>query len=68
MKKHLSFTLLTVAGSVVCFLLRFLQNRCGFESDTGLPITSSPHSFLLPGALLLLAAAAFLLCRQLPNE
>ena len=68
MKKHLSFTLLTVGGSIVCFLLRFLQNRCGFEPDTGLPIAGSPHSFLLPGVLLLLTAAAFLLCRQLPSE
>ena len=68
MKKHLPFTLLTVAGSIACFLLRFLQNRYGFEPDTGLPIADSPHSFLLPGALLLLAATAFLLCRQLPSE
>lgn len=68
MKKHLSVTLLTVIGGIVCFFLRLLQNRYGFESDTGLPIVGSPLSFLLPGALLLLTAAALLLCRQLPNE
>ena len=68
MKKSLSAVLLTATGSIVCLILRLLQNRCGFEPDTGLPIVGSPFSFLLPGALLLLTAAAFLLCRQLPNE
>ena len=68
MKKSLSAVLLTATGSIVCLILRLLQNHCGFEPDTGLPIVGSPFSFLLPGALLLLTAAAFLLCRQLPNE
>lgn len=68
MKKHLSATLLTVIGSIVCFTLRLLQNRYGFEPDTGLPIPGSLHSFLLPGALLLLAAAVLLLCRQFSGE
>ena len=68
MKKHLSATLLTVIGSMVCFILRFLQNRYGFEPDTGLPIAGSVYSFLLPGMLLLIAAAVLLFCRQLPGE
>lgn len=67
MKNHLSATLLTVIGGLVCFILRFLQNRYGFEPDTGLPIAGSLYSFLLPGALLLIAAAALLLCRRLPR-
>ncbi len=68
MKKHLPPTLLTVIGSMICFSLRLLQNRYGFEPDTGLPVADSLHSFLLPCALLLLTAAALLLCRRLPKE
>jgi len=68
MKKHLPLTLLTVIGSMICFSLRLLQNRYGFEPDTGLPVADSLHSFLLPCALPLLTAAALLLCRRLPKE
>ncbi|MBE6962337.1 MAG: hypothetical protein E7445_07790 [Ruminococcaceae bacterium] len=68
MKKHLSATLLTVIGGIACLTLRLLQNRYGFEPDTGLPISGSLYSVLLPTTLLLLAAAILLFCRQLPGE
>lgn len=68
MKNHQAIPLLTMIGGAGCFLLRFLQNRSGFEPDTGLPIPGAPLAILLPAALILLAAVVLLLGRRLPNE
>ena len=68
MKKHLLLPLLAVIGGICGAALRFLQNRSGFESATGLPIPGNPYAFLLPGLLLLTTALAVLLCMRLPRS
>ena len=68
MKKHLLFPLLSFVGGICGAVLRFLQNRSGFEPDTGLPIPGDPYAFLLPGVLLLVAALTILLCLRLPRD
>lgn len=68
MKKHLLFPLLSAVGGICGAVLRFLQNRSGFEPDTGLPIPGNPYALLLPGMLFLLAALTLLLCLRLPKE
>lgn len=68
MKKYQLFPLLSLVGGVCGAALRFLQNRSGFEPDTGLPIPGDPYAFLLPGVLLLVAALTLLLCLRLPRE
>ena len=68
MKKTAFFPLLSIFGGVICFVLRTLQNRSGFEADTGLPISGSIYGYLLPATLSILAVAAFLLCLRLPSE
>ena len=59
MKHRFSIPALSVCFGAVGFLLRLLQNRTGFEPDTGLPIPGSVPAILLP---ILLMAAALLLC------
>ena len=41
MKKYNLFYLLAVLGGAVGFLLRLLQNRTGFEAETGLPVSGN---------------------------
>lgn len=68
MKKHLSVPILSVALGLAGFVLRLLQDRTGFEPETGLPISGSLPAILLP---LLLAASAMvllLLTRAMPKE
>ena len=68
MRKTLPLPILSAAGGIIACLLRFLQNRYGFETDTGLPLISSPFSVILPCFLLLVAALIAALCFRLPNE
>ena len=58
MKHRFSIPALSVCFGAVGFLLRLLQNRTGFEPDTGLPIPGSVPAILLP--ILLMAAAGIL--------
>ena len=66
MKKETLFPLAATAGGIVAFLLRFLQNRTGFEATTGLPIPGNIPGILLVLFLLLMAAGLFVLSRKLP--
>lgn len=68
MKKHLFFPILALLGGGFGFILRFLQNRTGFEHQTGLPISGDPLAILLPVVLALLAAACLFFARRLPGE
>lgn len=67
MKQRLTVPALSAALGLAGFLLRLLQNRTGFEADTGLPIPGNVPSILLP--ILLLAAVVLLLvaARALPK-
>jgi len=68
MKKYFYLPAVPLAGGVVCFLLRLLQNRTGYEPDTGLPIPGSPFSLLVPLALILLAAVLMVMAWRLPED
>ena len=68
MKKHLILPALSVLGGAVAFLLRLLQNRTGFEPDTGLPIPGNVPGLALVVLLAVLAAALCVLVWKLPKE
>lgn len=68
MKKHLILPALSVLGGTVAFLLRLLQNRTGFEPDTGLPIPGNVSGLALVVLLAVLAAALCVLVWKLPKE
>jgi hypothetical protein len=68
MKKYVIFPLLALAGGACGFAVRLLQDRTGFESDTGLPVSGNPYALLLPVLLAALAALLCLLVRKLPGE
>ncbi len=68
MKKYRYLPAFPLIGGAVAFLLRLLQNRTGYEPDTGLPIPGSPFSLLVPLALILLAAALIAAARKLPED
>ena len=66
MKKETLFPLAATAGGIVAFLLRFLQNRTGFEATTGLPVPGNIPGIMLVLFLLLMAAGLFVLSCKLP--
>ena len=68
MKKHLILPALSVLGGAVAFLLRLLQNRTGFEPDTGLPIPGNVPGLALVVLLAVVAAALCVLVWKLPKE
>lgn len=68
MKKNLVLPALSVLGGAAAFLLRLLQNRTGFEPDTGLPIPGNIPGLILVVLLVLLAAALCVLAGKLPKE
>ena len=68
MKKHLILPALSVLGGAVAFLLRLLQNRTGFEPDTGLPIPGNVPGLALVVLLAVLAAALCVLVWKMPKE
>lgn len=68
MKNSRVFSALALGGGAAAFLLRLLQNRTGFEPDTGLSIPGNPWGILLPVLLAALAAGTLLLTRSLPRE
>ena len=68
MKKNLILPVLPVLGGAVAFILRLLQNRTGFEPDTGLPISGNIPGLVLVILLAVLAAALCVLVWKLPKE
>lgn len=66
MKHRFSIPALSVCFGAVGFLLRLLQNRTGFEPDTGLPIPGSVPAILLP--ILLMAAVGILYLAVRPGS
>lgn len=68
LKKHLILPALSVLGGAVAFLLRLLQNRTGFEPDTGLPIPGNVPGLALVVLLAVLATALCVLVWKLPKE
>ena len=68
MKKQISILLTALLGGGLSFVLRLLQNRTGFEPDTGLPIPGSVFALVLPAVLAVLAVLTAVLCRALPSE
>lgn len=68
MKKGKFLPLTALAGGFAAFLLRTLQNRTGFEPDTGLPIPGNPYALGLIVLLAVLTVVFVLLARRLPEE
>lgn len=68
MDKRYALPLTAILGGGAAFVLRMLQNRTGFEPDTGLPIPGNAAGTALVLLLAALAAAFFWLVRRLPQE
>lgn len=68
MMKQKLLPVLAVAGGAAAFLLRLLQNRTGFEWDTGLAIPGNLPGTALILLFVVLAAAFFLLGRKTGKE
>ena len=67
--KRFAVSVLGVCFGAAGFVLRLLQNRTGFEPDTGLPIPGNIPAMALSALLVLAAAAVYLLaCRCLPQK
>lgn len=67
--KHCKLLLpVALAGGALCFALRLVQNRTGFEPDTGLPIAGNAAAIALPVVLAVVAVAVLLLAWPLPAE
>lgn len=64
MKKSCSDFILAVLFGLAGFALRLLQNRTGFEPDTGLPVSGNLPASLLPVLLALAGAALYLVIRR----
>jgi len=56
-----------LGGAAAC-VLRLLQNRTGFEADTGLPIPGNPAGLALAALLAGLGIVLILTARLLPSE
>ena len=54
MKKYNALPLAAVAGGAVAFVLRLLQNRTGFEAETGLAIPGNLFGIVLVVLLVIL--------------
>lgn len=68
MDKHYALPLTAALGGAAAWVLRLLQNRTGFEADTGLPIPGDPATLALAALLALLGIALLLTSRLLPPE
>lgn len=67
MKKH-ALPFAALAGGLIALALRALQNKTGFEPETGLPIPGTPAAVALVLVLIALALIFLLLIRGLPKE
>lgn len=68
MNKQYALPLTAAAGGGAAWALRMLQNRTGFEADTGLPIPGSPAGIALALLLAALGIALAAASRFLPDE
>lgn len=68
MDKQYALPLTAALGGAAAWVLRLLQNRTGFEADTGLPIPGDPATLALAALLALLGIALLLTSRLLPPE
>lgn len=68
MKKYMAYPFFALLGGAAAFVLRFLQNRTGFETDTGLPIAGNLYARLLPLLFAVLALLFVLLLRSVLSE
>jgi hypothetical protein len=68
MKKQFLLPAAAVLGGVAALILRLLQNRTGYEADTGLPIPGAPAGIALAVWLVILAVVFCLLTAWLPKE
>ena len=67
--KRFSAFILGVCFGAAGFALRLLQNRTGFEPDTGLPVPGNIPALALPVLLVLAAVVLYLAaCRTLPQK
>lgn len=67
MNKEYALPLTAALGGGAAFVLRLLQNRTGFEPDTGLPVPGSFAAIALMALLLGLGAVLLGLSRLLPS-
>jgi len=68
MDKRYALPLTAALGGAAGCVLRLLQNRTGYEADTGLPIPGNPAALALAVLLLGLGIALVLTSRLLPSE
>ena len=68
MDKRYALPLTAALGAAAAWVLRLLQNRTGFEADTGLPIPGAPAALALAALLAVLGIALLLTSRLLPAE
>lgn len=68
MNRYFYLPAVPLFGGAVAFALRLLQNRGGYEPETGLPIPGNPFSLLVPLALILLAAVLIAVAQKLPKD
>lgn len=68
MNKRYALPLTAVLGGAAAWVLRLLQNRTGFEADTGLPIPGNPAGLALAVVLAGLGIALVITARLLPAE
>lgn len=66
MNRRFLLPLSALLGGLLAFILRFLQNVTGFESDTGLAIPGNLPGMALIALLALLSLWCFLLSRRQP--
>lgn len=67
MKKVAFLPIVALCGGGAAFVLRLMQNRSGFEADTGLPTPGNPYAIALIVLLLGLVVGAALLALPLPK-
>ncbi|MEG2222566.1 MAG: hypothetical protein RRY95_07560 [Oscillospiraceae bacterium] len=67
MKTKMLAPILALIGGVVGFFLRLLQNRFGFEADTGLPVIGSIWTIALPLFLAALCVLFWFALRSMPR-
>ena len=68
MKKYNALPLAAVVGGAVAFVLRLLQNRTGFEPETGLAVPGNLFGIALVVLLIVLAAGVLVLARAWPGK
>jgi len=68
MKKYNVLPLAAVVGGAVAFVLRLLQNRTGFEPETGLAVPGNLFGIALVVLLIVLAAGVLVLARAWPGK